>query len=192
MITFEVEIKFRVENTVELERKLLQLGGTGFGEPIAEFDTFFQHPCRDFAQTDECLRLRNRVLPDGMSEHSLTFKGPKIDSNTKTRREIEISVVEPEHWESLLAVLGFHKCATVEKFRRRQQLTIDHRRIDLVHDTLPALPKPLRQFVEIEMMASEEEVDECRIQILDIAKQLGLSHSIRESYLKLVQNCGVP
>ena len=186
MNTFEVEIKFRVENVSELEHKLQQFGGAGFGKTVTESDRFFQHPCRNFVQTDECLRLRNRVLADGTSEHSLTYKGPKIDVNTKTRQEIEISVSEPECWETLLTALGFYQSAAIHKLRRRQELTVNHRHVDVVLDTLPALPEPNRNFVEMETMATEEEIDECRNIILGIADQLGLSHPIRDSYLQLV------
>ena len=189
MNTLEVEIKFRVKNVAELERRLVLLGGSGFGEPASESDSFFQHPSRNFVQTDECLRLRERVFFDGTSEHSLTYKGPKIDNNTKTRQEIELPITEPERWERLLAALGFCQAASVQKFRRRQRLTVNHRHIDIVLDTLPALPESARLFVEIETLATEADVEECRALILDIARQLGLSNPIRESYLKLVQNC---
>jgi len=188
MSTIEVEIKFQVDNVAELERRLLDLGGTGFGEPATESDIFFQHPCRNFVQTDECLRLRYRVFSDGTSEHSLTYKGPKIDVNTKSRQEIELSITEPEQCERLLAALGFHPSASVQKFRRRQRLTVNHRHVDIVLDTLPALPESTRLFVEIETLATESEVDESRVLVLDIARQLELSHPIRESYLNLVQN----
>jgi adenylate cyclase class 2 len=186
MSTFEVEIKFRVENVSEFEDKLQQFGGAGFGESVTEFDRFFQHPCRNFVQTDECLRLRNRLLSDGTSEHSLTYKGPKVDVSTKTRQEIEISVSEPERWESLLTALGFYQSASIHKLRRRQSLTVNHRHVDVLLDILPALPESGRNFVEMEMMATEEEVDECRNTILSITDQLGLSHPIRDSYLQLV------
>jgi adenylate cyclase class 2 len=189
MTTFEVEIKFRVENVTALEHKLQQLGGTGFGEAVTESDSFFQHPCRNFVHTDECLRLRHRMLPDGISEHSLAYKGPKIDTSTKTRQEIELSVTEPEHWEIFLAALGFRKTASVQKFRRRQKLTVNHRHVEIVLDTLPDLPESSRLFVELETFANEEEVEECRSLVLGIADQLGLSAPIRDSYLKLVQNC---
>ena len=188
MTTFEVEIKFRVDDVAELERRLLPLGGTGFEEPVTESDFFFQHPCRNFVQTDECLRLRYRALSDGTSEHSLTYKGPKIDTSTKTRKEIELPITEPEQWKSLLAALGFHQSASVQKFRRRQRLTVNHRDVNIVLDTLPALPESNRLFVEMETLATEVEVEECRTLILDIAQQLGLSNPIRESYLNLVQN----
>lgn len=188
MNTIEVEIKFQIADVAELERRLLLLGGTGFGESATEYDSFFQHPCRNFAQTDECLRLRNCVFSDGTLEHSLTYKGPKIDDNTKTRQEIELPIAEPEQWERFLAVLGFHQSASVQKFRRRQQLIVNHRHVNIVLDSLPALPESARLFVEIETFASEAEIDVCRALILDIARQLGLSNPIRDSYLKLVQN----
>ena len=192
MTTFEVEIKFPVHDLAELERRLHQFGGTGFGEPVTEFDSFFQHPCRNFVQTDECLRLRNRVLSDGTSEHSLTYKGQKIDTSTKTRREIEIPVAEPEQWNDLFSALGFYESASVHKIRRRQGLNVNHRHIEIVLDTLPALPESARLFVEMEVLATEEEVEECRVLILDVAHQLGLSDPIRDSYLKLVQRCREP
>ena len=186
MQTFEVEIKFRVEEVAKLEQRLRQFGGTEFGEQVVESDFFFQHPCRNFVQTDECLRLRNRVLPDDTSEHSLTYKGPKIDALTKTRQEIEISVTEPERWESLLIALGFCKSATVRKFRRRQELVVNHLHIGIALDILPALPESSRTFVEIETLATEGELGECRSMLISLADQLTLGEPIRDSYLKMV------
>ena len=190
MHTFEVEIKFQLNNAdvAELERQLQRLGGSGFGEQVMEFDSFFQHPCRNFAQTDECLRLRNRVCSDGTSDYSLAYKGPKIDTKTKTRREIEMPVTEPERWESLLVALGFCKSATVQKFRRRMKLTMNDRCVEIVFDTLPDLPESSRFFLEMETLATEAEIEECRSLILGIAEQLTLGDPIRDSYLKLVQN----
>ena len=187
MSTFEVEIKFRINNITELERQLQQFGGTGFGEQVTESDSFFQHPCRNFLQTDECLRLRKRIFSDGKSEYFLTYKGPKIDTFTKTRLEIEMPTMEPEQCENLLSALGFRKSALVYKFRRRQKLTVNHRHIDVVFDTLPDLPESNRLFVEMETFAHQEEVAECRTLLLDFAGQLGLGKPIRDSYLKLVQ-----
>ena len=188
MRTFEVEIKFRVENLTQLEHRLQQWGGIVFSRQVTEYDTFFQHPCRDFGQTDECLRLRNRVFSDGTSEHFLTYKGPKIDILTKTRQEVEISVAETERWETLLIALGFCKSASLYKFRRRQKLTVNHRDIEFVLDTLPTLPESSRFFLEMETLATEVEIEECRALLLDIADQLGLREPIQDSYLKLVQN----
>ena len=191
MSTFEVEIKFRVNNIdiSELERQLQQrFDVSKFEEPVMESDSFFQHPCRNFVQTDECLRLRNRSFADGTSKHFLTYKGPKIDASTKTRQEIETPITEPECLESMLVALGFCKAASVRKFRRRMALTVEHRHVDIVFDTLPDLPESSRFFVEMETIASYAEIEECRTLLLSIAEQLELSKPIRDSYLKLVQD----
>lgn len=191
MSTFEVEIKFRVNNITlsEFERQLQQrFGGTKFSDPVTESDSFFQHPCRNFIQTDECLRLRNRLFSDGTSKHFLTYKGPKIDTRTKTRQEIELPITEPESLENLLLALGFYPSASVRKYRRRMALTHEHRHVEIVFDTLPDLPESARSFIEMETISTTEEIDECRKLILRLADQLGLSEPIRDSYLKLVQN----
>ena len=190
MKTFEVENKFRIDDAAKVERRLQQrFGNVGFGESVMESDSFFQHPHRDFVQTDEALRLRTRELADGTSEHSLTYKGPKIDTSTKSRREIEIPIKEPEQWESLLAALGFRKWASVQKFRKRTKLVVNHRHIEIVLDTLPVLPESGRTFLEVETLATAEDFEECRSLILDIAEQLELGEPIRESYLQLVHGC---
>jgi adenylate cyclase class IV len=88
----------------------------------------------------------------------------------------------------LLSALGFCHSASVQKFRRRVGLTLNQRHVEIVLDTLPALPEAGRLFIEMETLATEAEVEECRTLILDIAGQLGLSDPIRDSYLKLVQN----
>jgi adenylate cyclase class 2 len=133
--------------------------------------------------------LREREFPDGTTEHSLTYKGPKIDANTKTRQEIEVSITDAKQWESMLIALGFRRCASVQKFRRRAKLIVNHRHIEIVFDTLPALPESGRTFLELETLATEETLEECRTLLLDIAEQLELGESIRDSYLKLVQDC---
>ena len=190
-IPFEVENKFRVDDITELKHRLQRrFGNVEFSEPVTESDSFFQHPCRDFVQTDECLRMRKRQFSDGTTEHSLTYKGPKTDVRTKTRQELEIPITEPQHWESLLVALGFRSWAFVQKFRQRMQLTVNNRRIEIVLDTLPALPESNRLFLEVETLAVAEDVEACRTLILDLAGQLELGAPVQDSYLKMVQNHG--
>ena len=78
----EVEQKFRAAHSPELLARLQRLGAT-IEEPIEQIDQYFAHPVRDFAQTDEALRIR-RVG----DLNFVTYKGPKLDSTTKTRREL--------------------------------------------------------------------------------------------------------
>jgi len=86
---YEVELKFPVADLPALERRLAELAGR-FYAPVDQVDRYFNHPCRDFAQTDEALRLRHHG--DGVA---ITWKGPRIDAATKTRREIELPLFAP-------------------------------------------------------------------------------------------------
>jgi adenylate cyclase class 2 len=81
----EVEIKTRID-IEEIKDKLSKLGAKFIREQH-QLDTYFYHPCRDFKKNDEALRVR--VVAD---KYFLTYKGKKLDSQTKTREEIEIEV----------------------------------------------------------------------------------------------------
>ena len=83
---YEVEQKFRIDDPVAIEAKLVSLAAR-FREPIEQVDRYFANPCRDFVKTDEALRLR-RVG----DELAMTWKGPRIDSAAKTRRELELGL----------------------------------------------------------------------------------------------------
>ncbi|MCH7990085.1 MAG: class IV adenylate cyclase, partial [Planctomycetes bacterium] len=83
-MSYEVELKFPLDDA---ERISAQLDGLQAerGAPIEQVDRYFNHPSRDFAQTDEALRIRT------MNDRSLlTYKGPLLDAETKTRLEIEL------------------------------------------------------------------------------------------------------
>ena len=54
---WEVEQKFRIADLAAIKAKLMQLGAS-FAEPMNQIDWYFNHPSRDFAQTDEAFRLR--------------------------------------------------------------------------------------------------------------------------------------
>src|SRR5438067_687125 len=101
---YEVEQKHRVTNTDEL---LARLSGRGVivGEAIEQLDQYFAHPCRDFAKTDEALRIR--TVGD---KSFVTYKGPKLDTTTKTRHELELPL-DPQdatgsRFAELLSALG--------------------------------------------------------------------------------------
>jgi len=96
----EVEVKAKI-NQKQVEKKLLAIGASSTGKE-EQIDTYFNHPCVDFKLRDEALRVRKVG-----SKTYLTFKGPKVDPETKTRNEIELEV-KGEIF-SLLKVLGRRK-----------------------------------------------------------------------------------
>ena len=116
---FEVEQKFPLLETAPLRSRLDSLK-ISLSEPETQVDTYLAHPCRDFARTDEALRIR-RV---GDAEW-ITYKGPRQGQVAKTRREIELPLAPvpaaQEPHLGLLLELGFTRVAEVRKTRRRFQ-----------------------------------------------------------------------
>ena len=114
-MNYEVEQKFPVDDLAAVGAALTALGAE-IAPPRLERDVYYTHPGRDFAHTDEALRIR-RVGHDCW----LTYKGPKIDATTKTRRELELPLEagRADEWAELLEALGFRPLAEVRKQRAR-------------------------------------------------------------------------
>ncbi|TDA28400.1 MAG: class IV adenylate cyclase [Archaeoglobi archaeon] len=163
----EVEAKFRLkEGVFEKVEKFAR-----FLEEKEELDLYFNHPCRDFAKTDEALRLRVE------KKIKMTYKGPKIDKDTKSREEVNLVVDSFENALELLEKLGFRKFGTVRKRRRIYEMNGALICVDFVEG--------LGNFLEIEV----KELDE-KEKIFEIAAFLGYSReeSIRLSYLEMLLN----
>ncbi len=113
----EVEAKYRITCTVDsIMEKLPRLGAI-YKEAVDEEDTYFQHPCRDFSETDEALRIR-RMVRNGLEKWVLTYKGPRqMIGEVKIREEIEAELQDPEKFRRILEKLGFMEVATIAKKR---------------------------------------------------------------------------
>ena len=123
---YEVELKFPVPDLPGFSQKLADQA-VPISAAQQEIDLYFAHPARDFAQTDEALRLRRK----GDTNH-ITYKGPKIDATTKTRREIELPLGPGSEslaaWTALLEAVGFRPVGEVRKFRRKATVAWQGRR----------------------------------------------------------------
>jgi adenylate cyclase class 2 len=176
----EVEMKFPIRDWTYLVRKLAAWGGQE-RETVQEQDHYFNAPDRDFARTDEALRLR-RV---GSSNY-LTYKGPKKDPETKTRLEVEVPLApghEPaQALTQLLEHLGYRPVALVEKERQVLQVDKGGYSLSVCLDDV----KKVGRFVELEILAPDDQVDSARRVLLAAANELGLDTSERRSYLELL------
>ena len=179
MTSYEVEQKFRVDDLSTIERQL-HLHAAVLGPWEDHVDTYFAHPMRDFAVTDEAFRLR-RVG----DSNCITYKGPKLDMSTKTRREIEIGmepgVAAANGLRELVIKLGFRAVADVRKRRRSAPILWEQSAMTVVLDQVDRVGL----FVEIETLASEPELDLARHRVETLAKSLGLHFVERRSYLEL-------
>jgi len=162
----EVEIKVRIEDPDGFERRIVGMGAE-FIREVVEEDEYFNHPCRDFARTDEALRIRN----DG----TLTYKGPKVDEETKSREEVNLRIGSIEDARSLLISLSFRPVAKVVKRRRYYRLG----ELTISIDHLP----DLGYFVEVECIG---EYEPCKEKVMEFSKELNLRGFIRKSYLEMV------
>lgn len=167
----EVEVKARVDDLGRIRQSLEDRGAQRLGS-ARQADTYFDHPERSFADTDEALRVREI---DG--DATLTYKGPKLDETTKTREEIDLGVADREDARSILEALDFTPSGTVVKERESYQLGALTVTLDRVEG--------LGGFVEIEQVV-QDDVDEARQAILDLADELGLEDRERRSYLELL------
>lgn len=181
MAKIEVEAKYPLTERVDVwEQRLLALGAEA-GETVDQRDEYFEHPCRNFVTTGEAFRLR--IVGD---ENALTYKGPLLDRETKSRVESEIPFETgpeaSEQMRQMLASLGFRAAGAVVK--RRTTLTLERlgRSFTLSLDAVTMLGA----FLEIETIAEESDWTAARDDLLKFAAELGLGQSERRSYLELL------
>ncbi len=178
---FEVELKFPLGDLREVVIQRLQGLGAVCGETVPQADRYFNHPQRDFAQTDEALRIRSIG-----ADNVLTYKGPKIDSRTKTRKEIELPLgatsQTAEQLAEVLTILSFRPVATVMKQRQQWHLTDGQWHIEIALDDVAEVGS----FCEIEVVATTAQLADAQAAVLSLAQRLGLQAPERKSYLRLL------
>jgi adenylate cyclase class 2 len=175
MLEAEVKIALDAASRARLEQRLAEIGAEGSGQHH-QTDAYFAHPVRDFAATDEALRLRQ---DDGALR--MTYKGPKLDPPRKTREEIEFGLdTDVATAAKLLARLGFREVAVVRKRRSEYAVAGDPPASVAIDDV-----EGLGAFCEIEVRTDDVAAGRCA---LDAAlARLGLAGLplIAESYLEL-------
>lgn len=174
----EVEAKAHAKDLRAVEARLGALGAILEANKV-ERDEYWAHPARNFGETDEALRLRITTADDGggWSGADITYKGPKLDLVTKSRREekVEFAVDTVPALRRLLEGLGFKPFASVTKDRKEfiaDGLTICLDRVEGVGD-----------FVEVELVS--DDLEAARVRVLAFFKELGLDPSERRSYLEM-------
>jgi len=165
----EIEIKCYCDDADKV-KILLQEIGAQFVEKRKESDIYFNHPSRNFGETDEALRLRTVN-----NKCRITYKGPKVSKTTKARIEHETEAGDFESMKSILLSLGFIESGSVVKERDVFTYSGMEISIDYVDG--------LGTFVEIEKIG--ELKDEIEKELFDTAAKLGLTKFERRSYLEL-------
>src|SRR4051812_41624652 len=110
---FEIEQKFRTNDHETVASALAALGAVP-GDAVEQEDAYLGHPARNFAATNEALRLRRTG-----GANAITYKGPRREGPTKTREEVEVGYADgPEALAKMRRVfeaLGFRTVALIRK-----------------------------------------------------------------------------
>lgn len=206
--SYEVEVKVRADHE-RLREALADRDAEPLGE-VVQTDTYYDAPDRDFAETDEALRIRRETDTGGdeiggdsergvpervgapgaepppvgadtdLDRTKLTYKGPLVDAGSKTRAEHETTVDDGAELAGVLGGLGYEPAATVEKHRERYAL-------DGYTVTLDAVTG-LGEFVEVEAETDEAGIERVRDGARELLAELGSdpTDQIRTSYLGLL------
>jgi adenylate cyclase class 2 len=166
----EVEVKARAQKDTQEKIKAL---GAKLLKVENHHDLYFNSPLRDFKVSDEALRIR--IKEEGAR---LTYKGPKLDQETKSRLEWTVKIDDPVQMEQILLVLGFKLSAEVCKRRTKYSFG----------DIVIALDEVegLGSFLEVEAVG-DIGWEMQRTKVLSVLAGLGLGVSIRSSYLELME-----
>ncbi|WP_049912929.1 class IV adenylate cyclase [Natrialba hulunbeirensis] len=165
---------------------------------VVQTDTYYDAPHRTFAETDEALRIRRERHPDADtgSETRVTYKGPLVDDESKTREEAETTIGDGKTFDTILTNLGFEPAATVRK--KRERYTVELAETDATESasasstdftiTLDTVDD-VGEYVEVETeVESETELEFARAGAYTVLESLGLDpdDQLRTSYLGLL------
>lgn len=176
----EVEVKAKINSFKEIEKKLAQIGAVKTKDEFQE-DIYFNSPVVDFAKTDEALRIRT-TKQSSKTNIFITYKGPKIDAKSKTRKEIEMGIADAGQCSDIFEAIGFEKVRTVRK--NRQYFSYENFEISL--DDIEGLDP----YMEIEIaMEEDEDYSEAQNSIFELFEKLGITDGFeRTSYMELLEN----
>ncbi|MEM4718122.1 MAG: class IV adenylate cyclase [Desulfurococcaceae archaeon] len=181
----EIEVKIQIENP-DIVRVLLESMNVEMIDHCIEEDHYFNHPCLDFALTDQALRLRKRTCNKKGVFFTITYKGPRENrlDTVKTREEVELFLGE-QAWSNMFKILnklGFKHVIGFTKEReiyRGEGFTLS---IDYLHGVGWFLE------IELEKHRPESSLSELTSRII----QITMGRIIEKTYLEIcleTRNC---
>jgi len=204
---YEVEVKVPADHG-DVRTALDGAGAERLGT-VAQSDTYYDAPHRDFAETDEAFRVRtvasaaegfergealaaavDAVLSGDAragGETRVTYKGPLVEAESKTREEFETTVGDATEMAAILDGLGFEAAADVRKLRTKFRVAEFTVLLDAVEG--------VGDYVEVETeVDTEAEIEAARDGAYDVLRDLGLdpTEQVRTSYLGLRLGGEVP
>ena len=176
----EVEVKAKIDNFEDMEKRLNELGAEKTKKEFQE-DLYFNSPVVDYAKSDEALRIRTTKQNEDINIF-ITYKGPKIDEKSKTRKEIEIGIEDSDKCSEIFEAIGFKKVRIVRK--NRQYFT--YKNFEITLDDIEGLDP----YMEIEIALEDgSDYNDAQNSIFKLFEKLGITEGFeRTSYLELLEN----
>ena len=179
----EVEVKVSVKNKIYLEEKLLEKGFLK-GDLLKESDSYFDSACHEIREKDMALRIRScENITRNLTENFMTYKGPKMDKISMTRKELEMNIESAETGRDILKSLGYIEVPPVVKLRQLFHLDKMTACLDQVEN--------LGDFLELEIVvAQENEKENALDRLISLLYELGYEQEdiIKTSYLSMLEN----
>jgi adenylate cyclase, class 2 len=176
----EVEVRYRTPDRDAVIAKLVDWGATLAAERI-DVDHYFNPPDRELKDSDEAFRIR-RIG----AKNYLTYKGPRLDAETKSRPEIEVPLGDggqvAADVERMLLALKYQPVVVVRKNRRVYRFTRGAFAMEACFDDVDLVGP----FVELEILAPEDRYEAAKGVLLQTAAELGLTDKETRSYLGMV------
>lgn len=176
----EVEIKaaYPQEATAALAEYLLGKGYCHTAEYRQE-DDYYNHPSRNFMETDEAVRLR-RTCQGEQDVTVFTYKGKNQSERGQSREELETGVGDAAIMRKALDRLGFRRVVSVYKTRRTyccEDVTVC---LDDVEE--------LGSFLEIEIICPDEQASAAEARLSAMLEELRFASPVEEgrTYLELL------
>ena len=176
----EVEVKAKIESFKKIKKELERISAIKTKTEYQK-DIYFNSPIVDFAQSDEALRIRKTMSNDNTNIF-ITYKGPKIDKNSKTRKEIEMNIENEEKAYDIFENLGFKEVRTVIKNREYYK----YKEFEISLDDVEGLDP----YMEIEItLEDNSDYSKAQESIFEMFKKLEITDGFeRTSYLELLEH----
>lgn len=176
----EVEVKAKINSFEEIKEELAKLPAEKTKTEYQK-DIYFNSPIVDFAQTDEALRIR-KTTSETEDHIFITYKGPKIDAESKTRKEVEMAIEDEDKAKDIFLEIGFKEVRTVIK--NREYFKYENFEISL--DDVEGLDP----YMEIEVSLPDgSDYGEAQKSIFELFEKLNITDGFeRTSYLELLEN----
>ena len=193
-MSFEVEIKIKLDDD---EKKAVEvyLENKKYLGKSRQVDAYFDTNPPSYARLDKALRLRMQTAIDSDKNGNddvieLTFKGPKLNLDSKTRKELNLDLNNKTKFETIeifLFELGFSNAIKIVKTRKSWTASDIHFSLD---------KNDLGYYLEIEKIIEAENLIEDAEEDLWILlqkildKKLSKNRKITKSYLQLLLEAG--